>query len=82
MSKETLELHLLCSPPRKQVYSRCLTNFMNWNLIMNFKQFTSKKFEANRLIICCLKRGIFLPANLLICCLFTGKFADLITEKG
>lgn len=36
---------------------------------MNFKQFTSKKFEANRLIICCLKRGIFLPANLLICCL-------------
>lgn len=51
-------------------------------MTINFKQFTSKIFEANRLIIRCLRGEIFPSADLLICCLTTEHDADLITKKG
>lgn len=45
-------------------------------MTINFKQFTSKTFEANRLFICCLRGEIFPSADLLICCLVTENYAD------
>lgn len=59
-----------------------LSKLEEFNSTINIKQFTSKTFEANRLIICCLRWEIFPLADLLIYCLFTENYADLITKKG